>query len=67
MTWWRRRWAGEEKELLGEEGEGALERGKTPRELRGFKGRRGVKSRAGLMRVDGHIRLVAFRLDLSMT
>jgi hypothetical protein len=31
----------------------------TPRELRGFKGRRGVKSRAVLMRVDGQIRRVA--------
>jgi hypothetical protein len=28
MKWWRRRWAGEEKELLGEEGEGTLECGK---------------------------------------
>jgi hypothetical protein len=44
MTWRRRRRAGEEKEVLVEEDEGALEWGKTPRELRGFKGRRGVKS-----------------------
>jgi hypothetical protein len=59
MTWWRRRWAGEEKEMLGEEGEGALEWGKPPRELQDFKGRRGVKSRAGLMRVDRQTKRVA--------
>jgi hypothetical protein len=28
MTWWKRRWAREEKELFGEEGEGTLEWGK---------------------------------------
>jgi hypothetical protein len=33
MTWQGRRWAGEEKEELGEEGEGVLQWGKTPREL----------------------------------
>jgi hypothetical protein len=41
--------------------------GENPRELRGFKGGREVKSRAGLMPVDGQVRRVALQWDTSLT
>jgi hypothetical protein len=41
--------------------------GENPRELRDFKGGRGVKSRAGLMLIDGQVRRVALRWDISLT